>query len=146
MWSEAFIMRHQISSLDKSFLCAFESATLDISTFRHREHLRIAYILLVQNDLGRAVEKARFGLRRLWEQNGITRDKYHETLTVAWIQAVNHFMLSSTAVRCADEFLAHNPQLLNKDIIYTHYSEDVILSQQSRSVFVPPDLSPIPIH
>ena len=55
------------------------------------------------------------------------------------------------ACRCpeassADDFMARNPLLLDSKIMLTHYSADLLFSDQARAEFVEPDLDPIPRH
>lgn len=139
-------MSHTISDLDKSFLLAFESTSLDVTAFHHREHVRLAYIYLALNGVEAAGNKVRTGLLRLLEQNGVDLRKYHETLTQAWVQAVWHFMCVTGSTASADEFIERNPQLLDKSLMQSHYSPSLIEDDQARTGFVEPDLDPIPRH
>ncbi len=131
--------------MDKSFLSAFENSTLDVSAFRHREHLRLAYVLLVLNDVKTAHFKVRVGLRRLLHENAVSSE-YHETLTLAWMQAVKHFMFLTESASCFEHFIEQNEILLDKEIMFTHYSRSLIADEKSRREFIPPDLEPIPSH
>ncbi len=138
-------MSLKISDLDKSFLSAFENATLDVMAFHHREHLRLAYILLVIDDVKTAHLKARAGLQRLLQHNAISSE-YHETLTLAWMQAVKHFMFLTQSASSSEHFIEQNQILLDKQIMFTHYSRSVIEGEKSRNEYIPPDLEPIPSH
>ena len=135
-----------ISDLDKSFLSAFENSTLDVTAFHHREHLRIAYIELVLNDVDVAYRRIRAGLLRLLQRNGLDAAKYHDTLTFAWVQAVKHLMWLTESAKSSEEFLSKNQLLLDKNVMFTHYSRALIDAEQARKKFVPPDLVPIPDH
>jgi hypothetical protein len=88
----------------------------------------------------------RDSLRRFIEANGIAPAKYHETITNAWVMAVHHFMHRTPSSDSADAFIAQNPVLLDSKIMLTHYSAELLFSDEARSRFVPPDLSPIPDH
>ncbi|WP_185233308.1 hypothetical protein [Teredinibacter franksiae] len=135
-----------ISDLDKSFLSAFENSTLEVDAFHHREHLRLAYITLVLNDVDLAYRRIRAGLLRMLQRNGVGSVKYHDTLTFAWIQAVKHFMWLTENANSSEEFLSQNQLLLDKNVMFTHYSQALINAEQARKQFVPPDLVPIPDH
>ncbi|WP_045855945.1 hypothetical protein [Teredinibacter purpureus] len=139
-------MSLHISDLDKCFLDAFENATLDIKAFHHREHVRLAYIELTLNDVHTAYRKIRSGLLRLLDHNGIDRQQYHDTLTFAWVQAVRHFMYLTDRSVSADDFIAQNTVVLDKSVMYTHYSYELIKQEHARVAYVPPDLQPIPLH
>ncbi|MEM7735923.1 MAG: hypothetical protein AAF267_09050, partial [Deinococcota bacterium] len=76
--------------------------------------------------------------------HGIDSSKYHETLTRAWLLAVCHFMMNSEQADSADAFIKVNAKLLESDIMLTHYSQDVLFSDNARARFVMPNLEPIP--
>lgn len=140
-------MTHHISDLDSCLLSAFDAATLDIKAFHHREHVRLAYILLALNAVPSAHNKMRNGLLRLLEQNGLARAQFfHETLTLAWMQAIQHFMYLSPNTDSSEDFIAQNPVALDKEIMFTHYSRALIEQAVARSQFVAPDLQLIPEH
>lgn len=65
-------------------------------------------------------------------------------MTRAWIMAVRYFMDRSSSEASADNFIESNPELLDSKIMLTHYSNEVLFSDEARSVFVEPDLDPIP--
>jgi hypothetical protein len=77
------------------------------------------------------------------EHNGISRSKFHETITRAWVLAVRHFMDRSASSSSTD-FIAKNRDLLDTRIMLTHYSAGVLFSSEARASFVEPDLDPIP--
>ncbi len=67
-------------------------------------------------------------------------------MTRAWILAVHHFMKSSASASSADDFIELNPLLLDSRIMMTHYSAELLFSEDARQQFVEPDLDPIPRH
>jgi len=117
-----------------------------VSRFNHRAHIRLAYVYLTSNDPDVAHELMRAALVRLLERNGVDPQKYHETLTRAWILAVAHFMAESPASGSADEFIGANPQLLDTAIMGSHYSPDLLATEEARRGFVEPDVAAIPRH
>jgi hypothetical protein len=134
---------HELSQEDRSFRSAFEACTVTPSQFNHAAHVRLAYVYLVEHDVGSAVQRMREALLNFIEHNGIPRSKFHETITRAWVLAVRHFMNRSTSTSSA-EFMARNPELLDSKIMLTHYSASVLFSSDARASFVEPDLDPIP--
>lgn len=44
------------------------------------------------------------------------------------------------------EFIDRNPLLLDTEIMLSHYSAEVLFSDEARAAFVTPDVSPIPKH
>jgi hypothetical protein len=137
-------MRHNCSVEDLEFLSAFESFELDAGSFRHREHLRVAYVLLSTHSVEDAHARLKSALLGYLAHLGVGDEKYHETLTRAWLLAVNHFMNQSAPSSCFDSFVANNDKLLDSAIMQTHYSKELLQTPRARRQFVPPDLEPIP--
>lgn len=139
-------MRHQVTEGDKAFIAGVESCEFPVDDFDHRAHLRLAYVYLVRSEgVEAAVDLTRMALHGLLESAGIEpATKYHETLTEAWILAVHHFMNNTEAAESADDFIDQHPEMLDPKLMYTHYSADVLFSDQARKGFVEPDLDPIP--
>ena len=86
---------------------AFEACTVAPSQFNHEAHVRLAYVYLAECDADTAVQKMRDALLNFLERNNIPRSKFHETLTRAWVLAVQHFMNRSPSTSAA-EFIAKN--------------------------------------
>ncbi len=80
------------------------------------------------------------------EHLGVGTGKYHETITRAWVMAVHHFMASTESCSSFSEFIARNPILLDSEIMLSHYSAEVLFSDEARAGFIEPDVSPIPTH
>lgn len=131
---------------DFAFRDSIESCEFALAGFGHREHVRLAYVYLVENGPEASAGLMKRAILRLLECNGIDPSKYHETLTMAWILAVAHFMENSGKLHSADEFMESNPVLLDSDVMLTHYSADVLFSPGAREAFIEPDLSVIPRH
>lgn len=137
-------MKHQLSAEDADFREAFETGRVPPEQFNHRAHVRLAYAYLVESDPEAAGARMRSALQAFLRHHGIAPEKYHETLTRAWILAVRHFMERSSGSASAEEFMAGNPEILDSKIMLTHYSATVLFSAEARASFVDPDTSPIP--
>ena len=137
-------MKHRVSPDDAAFRLAFEAGQVAPAAFDHRAHVRLAYTYLVEHDDDAASGRMRNALQEFIRHHGIPPEKYHETLTRAWILAVRHFMERSTGADSAETFIAANPQLLDSKIMLTHYSAAVLFSAEARAAFVEPDTGPIP--
>lgn len=131
---------------DREFRDRFESCEVRPADFDHRAHLRLAYVYLVESDTSTAYESMRHALGRFLECNGIEYSKYHDTMTRAWIMAVRHFMESTPGAESADSFIDQNPRMLDPKIMLTHYSAELLFSDEARAAYVEPDLDPIPGH
>lgn len=137
-------MAHGLSASDRSFRERFEACTIPPAEFDHRAHVRLAYVHLAEQNVDTAHERVREGLRKFLVHNRIDVSKYHETITRAWIMAVRLFMDRTDDTDSADGFIDRNPQILDARIMLTHYSAEVLFSDEARSRFVEPDLDPIP--
>jgi hypothetical protein len=137
-------MAHESSAADRGFRAQVETGEVSPAEFNHRAHLRLAYIYLTEVNPDAAHRRMSDALRRFLEHHGIDRSKYHETLTRAWILAVAHFMARTPHAESADSFIDQNPRLLDSKIMMTHYSAEVLFSDEARARFVEPNLSPIP--
>lgn len=140
-------MNHTTSKADQQFKQQVESCEFPVTDFNHRAHIRLAYIYLADSSTQESIRLMRNTLMALLEHAGIEpSEKYHETLTEAWILAVHHFMSKTHWSESADDFIDQNPLMLDSKIMMTHYSTDVLFSDQARQSFVEPNLDPIPRH
>lgn len=137
-------MTFETTKSDLEFRDQMETCEFPVSDFNHRAHLRLAYIYLAHNDPETSSELMKDTINRFLDHNGVDPSKFHETITRAWILAVHHFMNKTETADSADEFIDRNPQLLDTNIMMTHYSAEVLFSDEARATFVQPDLDPIP--
>lgn len=137
-------MAHQVSDDDRTFQQAFESCEFPLGEFNHKAHVRLGYIYLCDQDTDSAYQKMRQSLFAFLDHNGVDRMKYHVTLTMAWIKAVQYFMTQTPNSASAEDFIHHCPALLDTKVMLTHYSEQTLFSEEARAAFLEPDLDPIP--
>ena len=135
-------------SPDSAFLKAFEDGTLPFSEWKHRAHIRVAYLYLRQWPYAEALDKIRTHIKRYNVATNASETLergYHETITFAWMRLV-HFTLSEYGpAATADEFLEAQEHLLNRKALNFFYSRDLILSWRAKAEFVEPDLAPFPV-
>lgn len=137
-------MPHVLSDEDRRFATDFESCRFPPEAFDHAAHVRLAYIYLCEQPVDAAVVRMKNALLAFLAHLGASPNKYHETITRAWVLAVAHFMAESEPCASAVAFLAANPRLLDRAIMLKHYSAEVLFSPDARAAFVPPDIAPIP--
>lgn len=137
-------MTHSTSADDERFRDAFANGEVTPAQFDHRAHVRLAYVLLVKEDVDAATARMRSALLDFMGHHGVDPAKYHETITRAWILAIRHFMDRTGHSASADEFISANPILLDSKSMLTHYSADLLFSPEARARFVEPDLQRIP--
>ena len=134
---------------DADLLQAFESCRLTPANFRHREHLRVAYLYLTRYPFEQAHAHFEAGVQRLLARLGAPASHYHATITQAWFLAVHHFLRREGAKETSEEFLAAScaaSRLLDQQVMLTHYSAERLFSDTARAGFIEPDLDPIPLH
>jgi hypothetical protein len=125
---------------DETFLARFEAGRL--TSFDHRDHLRVAFAYARRGGVDHAVARARRGLRHLAAAHG-EPERYHETLTTAWARVVAHHALADRD-RDFEGLLATHPQLLRRDLLLRHYTRERLLGAAARARFVEPDLLALP--
>jgi hypothetical protein len=137
--------QHAASPDDRAFLAAFEAHAVPPAAFNHREHLRLAYVCLCESRADEAQGRVRAALQAFIAHHGVDPAKYHETITRAWVLAVDYFMRKSEGpFESFDAFIAADPRLLDSSIMLTHYSKERLFSEQARTSFIEPDLQEIP--
>lgn len=139
-------MTHRLSDEDRLFREEFEACKYLPADFDHRAHVRLAYVYLTEHDADTAHEMMRSALLTFLGSLGEDRSKYHETMTRAWVLAVQHYMTRCSGCASSDLFIAKNPEMLDSSIMMTHYSAELLFSVEARARFVQPNLAPIPKH
>jgi len=137
-------MKSTPSVEDITFRTAFEKGDIPPSEFHHRDHLRLAYVYLCEHETKPAFELFRRHVKKFLSDNGVPDDKYHETVTASWVQAVRHFMELCGSASSFEDMINHDNRLLDMNIMLTHYREETLFSDIARREFVQPDLEPIP--
>ena len=135
-------------SPDQTFLRAFEDCTLPFEEWKHRAHIRVAYLYLRRWPYADALERVRESIKRY---NAATNTPeslergYHETITVAWMCLVHFTLCEYGPAPSSDEFLEAQEHLLNRKALRFFYTRDRIVSWEAKANFVEPDLVPFPL-
>ena len=135
-------MENHYEKSDREFEQQFADATLERGLFSHEAHLRLAWIHLDQYGIDRAIENIRMQLQHFVNAQG-AKDKYNETVTIAAIRAVHHFMRKSATTNFKD-FIAENPRLKFqfRDLLGAHYRTDIFISETAKAKYLEPELLP----
>lgn len=128
---------------DEDFLRAFEDLSFPADQFHHREHIRVAWLYLRSSDATRASERMAAGILRFANHHGATQ-KYHHTLTLAWMRLVAAALVETPEGYDFTKFLAEHPELAEKDLLKSYYSVELLQSGAARDGWVEPDLQPLP--
>ena len=128
---------------DEDFLHAFADLSLPADIFHHREHLRVAWLYLKSTDASRAAELMSEGIRRFANHHGATQ-KYHHTLTLAWLRLVAAALVETPEGCTFERFLSAHPELRDTNVLAKYYSKELLQSAAARETWVEPDLQPLP--
>src|SRR4030081_3960698 len=128
---------------DQDFLRAFEDLSFPADLFHHREHIRVAWLYLKSNDASRAAERMSEGIRRFANHHGATQ-KYHHTLTLAWMRLVAAALVETPEGYTFEQFITAHPQLQDTSFLDKYYSKEVLQSVAAREAWVDPALQPLP--
>jgi hypothetical protein len=134
-------------SSDEEFLRAFEDCTWPFEQWKHRAHIKVAYLYLRRWPYAEALRKIRESIQRYNAATSTPESLergYHETVTVAWLKLVDFTLCEYGPAANADEFLEAQEHLLNRKALRFFYSRDQIVSWRAKAEFVEPDLAPFP--
>jgi hypothetical protein len=101
------LMEADIEMEDGLFLAAFESGSLPEECFRHRDHVRAAWLLLQEAPPAAALARFTGALKRFAASLGKSR-LYHETITWAYVLLINERMERSGRDASWEEFAESN--------------------------------------
>ena len=127
---------------DTEFLHAFLAGWPAGERFGHREHLRIAWLVIDRHGAELAAEIVGERLKAMAVAAGVA-PLYNETMTRFWVRLLAH-VRQATGVESVDEAIATVPMLLDKSLAQRHWSRTVMFGPEARAVWVEPDLRPLP--
>lgn len=128
---------------DEEFLRAFEDLSFSADQFHHREHIRVAWLYLKSSDASRAAERMCAGILRFANHHGAMQ-KYHHTLTLAWMRLVAAALVETPEGYNFSQFLEDHPELADKDLLKKYYSPELLQTKSAREGWIEPDLEPLP--
>ena len=125
---------------DEQFETLFATAEFPSELFNHEAHLRLAYIHIQKYGLEIAEQNITEQLISYVSKLGAS-DKFHLTLTVASVKAIDHFM-RRTQTDNFSELIQKHPGLNThfKELIQSHYKEDIFNSEEARKRYMTPSL------
>ncbi|SEG91668.1 hypothetical protein SAMN05216223_12447 [Actinacidiphila yanglinensis] len=140
---------------------AFDGLMAEVMTgadrFGHREHVHLTWLAVRRHGTAAATELISGGIRRTARYAGAPQ-KYHATVSRAWVELVAHHVqeddLRAHATGTADAigpqqsaftaFAAHHTALLDKRLLTRFYRPATLASPPARTGWVEPDLAPFP--
>jgi hypothetical protein len=113
--------------------------------FGHREHVHLTWLAVRRYGTHAAIGVVSDGIRRTARYAGAPQ-KYHATMSRAWVELVGHHVDTESAGDVADfaAFAARHPRLLDKRLLGRHYRTTTLAGPQARTGWVEPDLLPLP--
>lgn len=132
----------RLSVLDSEFEKKFVNCELDPKDFSHQAHIQLARVYIIKYGIFLAEKNIQTGLRKFVAFVGRT-DKYNQTLPVAAIKAVCHFMKKPKSNNFQD-FITEFPRLKYnfKELMAFHYGFDIYNSKKAWVTYLEPYLIP----
>jgi len=128
---------------DEDFREAFESLRIPNELFRHREHIRLAWIYSCQFPQEEALARMVRGIQAFAKHHG-GASKYHHTITVAWMRLVGHAARPAPPAPDFNAFASAHPRLFNPRLLEYYYSKARLQSDAARYGWLDPDLRALP--
>ena len=133
---------------DDELIAAFEVGTPP-EPFHHVDHVKLAWTYLRRHPVIDVLTRLPKGLRALATARG-KPDRYHETITWAYIFLLRERMAQMGPTHDWADFVKCHPDLLdwNKSILRAYYGDATLRSDLARDLFVLPDRAdrPVALH
>jgi hypothetical protein len=110
--------------------------------FGHRQHVQLSWLAVRRYGTADAVGLVSDGIQATARYAG-TPQKYHATVSRAWVELVGHHADDSDAADF-DTFAEHNAALLDKRLLSRFYRSTTLAGAPARTGWVEPDLTPFP--
>jgi hypothetical protein len=137
---------------DEELLQKFEDISLPITSFRHEEHVRVAYLYLRRYPLLDVLARFPANLKKFAAHHGQS-GLYHQTITWAHLFLIHERLTADQSVASTTwaGFKQRNSDLLDRkdSILAKYYRKETLASSAAREHFVMPDRLPsseAPIH
>lgn len=114
----------------------FERLEIEPGAFRHRDHVEAAYAMLSKYPFLEATARYASTIRTMATNAGAS-DKFHVTITVAFMSLIAERMESSEHDGFGT-FSRANPDLFSRDLLTRFYRPEQLQSDVARRVFVMP--------
>lgn len=131
---------------DDELFETFCASAIPADQWTHEAHLRVAFCFATRFGLDEAHLRMRAGIIRMNERHGLVETGargYFETLTRVWLALVADAARRTGGTRSQD-VLRDAPELQDRELPLRHYARETLMSVRARSIFVEPDVSPLP--
>ena len=125
---------------DQEFVETFENGSFPPGQFHHEDHVRLAWLYLREGSSEEALHRFVTVLRDFVTRHG-AEDKYHETITWAYLLLINERIHQGEPTSSWAEFRRAHPDLLHwsPSILERYYRRETLESSLARKVFLMPD-------
>jgi len=125
---------------DDEFITAFENCTLPLESFRHADHVKMAFLYLSRYPLLEAIRQFSASLVKFATAHGKT-NLYNQTITWAYLLLMQERLALAGHPQSWAEFSADNQDLLdwNDNVLKKYYRDETLKSDLARSTFLLPD-------
>jgi hypothetical protein len=133
---------------DETLLHEFLNGSLSPERWHHREHIKVAYLLLRQYPLEVAIGRMGQGLQALNAAQGVpdTPNRgYNETITQAWMRLVDFTLVKFGPAANADQFVNDHPEIANPYTLRLFYSHERLWLPEAKAEYLHPDLHPLKV-
>lgn len=110
--------------------------------FGHREHVHLTWLAVRRCGVPTAIGLVSEGIRQTARYAGAPQ-KYHETVSRAWVELVGHHAREN-GERDFATFADRNPALFDKRLLTRFYRPATLASSRAKTRWVEPDLTPFP--
>ena len=125
----------------------FAVPSLRKAEWTHVAHLAVGAWHVDRHGAADALVRLRDGIRRLNVSIGganTPSSGYHETITAAYVTLLAAFLLTCPELPLADRIVRMlTSPLADRDMLFTFYSRERLLSTEARARWVDPDLAPL---
>ena len=141
------LAHHQTTWLD-DLAGRFQGCAVPAKEWTHAAHLVVGLWHVHRYGAMDALVRLRVGIRRLNESHGAvnsTTNGYHETITAAYVQLLTQYLDrrgTDMPLELQALDLLAGP-LAVRDVLFTFYSRDRLMSTNARLEWLEPDLAPI---
>ena len=125
-----------------SFAALMNEVMASAQRFGHREHIHLTWLAVRHYGVPHAITLVSDGIRHTARYAGAPQ-KYHATVSRAWVELVGHHATHAPAENFA-AFTALHPALLDKRLLTRFYRPGTLAAATARTGWVEPDLVPFP--
>lgn len=124
---------------DAALLASFLAGTIDNRSFRHADHVHVAFLLLRRHGFVDAAAVFCACLKRIAARAG-KAEAYHETVTIAFLSLIAERMAAGPDGY--DAFAAVHADLFSPAVLERWYAPARLASPLARTTFLLPDARP----